>query len=423
MPHPLLSSPLASQFTIYIHPSMYVQIDIIRLILLKLKVEALIRCQCVCKEWRSTIQHPNFKLSYRGERRVLGAKVSTNTLTFTSITNSGFDIETLVQVNRSFLDTFPPLYRWWSGVWCSCNGLVLFSAGKYILLWNPSTHCCTKVLEFRRCLGNPLIPGHNIVSGLCYVSSTRDYKAVLVFRNRPALVASLKNKEWRNVPFPYRLSAGDGVNFRNTPHWCAIVSRVSSSSWRCDQKIIYFEAESDEFKELPTPELQGGKGEDLGLGLGIIDGCLCLCMAREAIGIREEKLDVWVMKEYGVKESWVNQFVISVTASRFFRLNYSTITKLYSSKCNTKVLICSCYYGYWEIFVFDVKNNTLHIFDVKNNTLDNFDISEELKYDRGAICSYVQSIVSPHEFIWTDDQHKASENDAVLRFILKMFNI
>ncbi|XP_019175882.1 PREDICTED: F-box/kelch-repeat protein At3g23880-like [Ipomoea nil] len=179
---------------------MYVQIDIIRLILLKLKVEALIRCQCVCKEWRSTIQDLHFKLSYRGERRVLGAKMSANSLTFTSITNSGFDIETLFQVNRSFLDAFRPLYRLSSGVWCSCNGLVLFSVGKHILLWNPSTHCCTKVLEIR----NPLVPGHNIVSGLCYVSST-GYKTVLVFRNRPVIVASLKNKEWRNVPFPYSL--------------------------------------------------------------------------------------------------------------------------------------------------------------------------------------------------------------------------
>nr|GLL31801.1 F-box/kelch-repeat protein At3g23880-like [Ipomoea trifida] len=305
---------------------MYVQIDIIRLILLKLKVKALIRFQCVCKEWRSIIQHPHFKLSYRGQRRrVLAAAASSSSLTFESITDDSLRIKTLFQVseNRS--------YRWWSGVWCSCNGLVLFSVGKHILLWNPSTRCCTKVLELS-CLSNT-IPV-NVASGLCYVSSTGDYKAVLLFRfgpDRPAMVASLKNKEWRKVPFPfYANSARDGVNFHNTLHWRAnglLRWRVNGS-----RNIVYFEAESDEFKELPTPELC--RRESAILGLGIMDGCLCMvCEGKES---GEKLLQVLVMKEYGVKKSW--------------------------------------------------------------------------------------SIVSPHEFIWRDDQHKSPEDDIVLRFVLEKFN-
>ncbi|XP_019158171.1 PREDICTED: F-box/kelch-repeat protein At3g23880-like [Ipomoea nil] len=205
---------------------MYVQIDIICQILLKLKVEVLIRCQCVCKEWRSTIQNPNFKLSYRGQRRVLAAAAeaeaeaeSGSSLAFTSITNSSLRIKTLFQVSLD-TTTFPPLYRWWSGVWCSCNGLVLFSVRKHILLWNPSTRCCIKVLDLP--LLNNTIP-MEVVSGLCYVSSTGDYKVVLLFRfgfdGGNVVVASLKNKEWQKVPFPYdAYSARDGVNFHNTLH-------------------------------------------------------------------------------------------------------------------------------------------------------------------------------------------------------------
>nr|GME02396.1 F-box/kelch-repeat protein At3g23880-like [Ipomoea batatas] len=381
------------------------QIDIIRLILLKLKVKALIRCQCVCKEWRSTIQDPDFQLSYRGSRRVLTAVASRSGLTFTSITEC-LRIKTLFQVseNRSFVSenrSFTPLYSWWSGVWCSCNGLVLFSVLKHIFLWNPSTRCCTKVLELPR-LSNT-IHSAQVVSGLCYILSTGDYKAVLIFgfgHDRIAMVASLKNKGWKNVSFPnYELySVGNGINFNNTPHWRANGSGIG----RCE-KIIYFEGESDEFKELPTPELCGR--ESVVLGLGIIDGCLCMIHEGKEIG----KNNVLVMKEYGVKKSWVSQFVISITLP--LPMNYS----IYSSKCNTKVLICSClrFLGPLEILVYDVRNNKM----------DNYFLEQSKHIRQFVICSYVQSIVSPHEFIWRDDQHKPPENDSVLSFILEKFNV
>nr|GMD19447.1 F-box/kelch-repeat protein At3g23880-like [Ipomoea batatas] len=383
------------------------QIDIIRLILLKLKVKALIRCQCVCKEWRSTIQDPDFQLSYRGSRRVLTAVASRSGLTFTSITEC-LRIKTLFQVseNRSFLPLLSSLPRWWTGVWCSCNGLVLFSVRKHIFLWNPSTHCCTKVLDLP--LLNNTIPV-DVVSGLCYVSSTGDYKAVLLFCrdfDRNVMVASLKNKVWRKVSFPYlEYNSRIGVNFHNTLHWRA------TNSVNGSRNIVYFEAESDEFKELPTPELC--RRESAILGLGIMDGCLCMVCEGKERG--EKLLQVLVMKEYGVKKSWVCPFVISASASELFSIEYSYIT-LYSSKCNTKVLICSCLYGSWEILVYDVRNNKMD-----NYFLEYPEEGEGLC--EAATCSYVESVVSPHEFIWRDDQHKPLENDIVLRFILKKFNI
>nr|GME03637.1 F-box/kelch-repeat protein At3g23880-like [Ipomoea batatas] len=383
---------------------MYLQIDVIRLILLNVEVEALIRFQCVCKEWRSTIQDPDFKLSYRGPRRVLAAAASDSRLTFTSITNNNSPrIKTLFQVPEN-----ASLHHRWTGVWCSCNGLVLFSVDKHIFLWNPSTRCCTKVLELPR-LSKTF--SDYVVSGLCYVSSTGDYKVVLLLCldfDGNVMVASLKNKEWQKVPFPYwRLRYGQRGYFHNTLHWRLNDSKQITFPWRC-KNIIYFEAESDEFKELPGPELRGLKSEVL--GLGIVDGCLSMVHQGEERG---EK-NVLVMKEYGVKKSWVCQFVIS-SASELFSIEYSYIT-LYSSKCNTKVLICSCLYGSWEILVYDVRNNKMD-----NYFLEYPEEGEGLC--EAATCSYVESVVSPHEFIWRDDQHKPLENDIVLRFILKKFNI
>nr|GMC91005.1 F-box/kelch-repeat protein At3g23880-like [Ipomoea batatas] len=306
----------------------HIPIEMIRHILLKLKMKALIRCECVCKEWRSTIEDPDFKLSYRGGRRVLVAAASGSTLSFTSITTDDTPrIKTLFQ--RRVLSEGD----WWSGVWCCCNGLVLFSAGKHILLWNPSTRCCTKVLELQRLYAV-------LASGLCYVPSTGDYKAVLLLRYGTVLVVSLKNKQWRKVPFPYHaISVTDGgVNFHNTLHWrVAHSARDWCSSRRC-KKVVYFDAESDEFKELSTPTFPAKSCAIL--GLGIIDDAY-LCMAREK---RKETgdVEVLVMKEYRVKNSWISQFVISGSQ---LRSGYHSDFTFYSSKYNTQALIGSCLYG------------------------------------------------------------------------------
>nr|GLL40693.1 F-box/kelch-repeat protein At3g23880-like [Ipomoea trifida] len=384
----------------------HIPIEIIRQILLNLEVKAVIRFQSVCKEWRSTIQNPHFNLSYSGRKRVMVmAQSSSSCLALTSITTT-----TTPHIETPFLKTTFPLNRRWSGVWCSCNGLVLFSVGKHILLWNPSTRCCAKVLELPRL--NDLLP--DVVPGLCYISSTGDYKAVVLLptygtRHGTLMVASLKNKEWRQVAFPYRTPpfTEGGLNFRNTLHWRVIsTSRRESCFVECDT-IVYFEAESDEFKELPSPGWK--RKSNIIIGLGIMDNCLCTARLRRPT----YNIEVMVMKKYGVKRSWVNKFVISLLPYQF-RWNYHNFT-LYSLKCNTKVLIWNNWRDSWQIVVYDLKSNT-----------PNYLLGESSGRGYGepiAMCSYVQSFVSPYEFIWRDDPHKLPQNDVVLSFILERFNI
>ncbi|XP_019192404.1 PREDICTED: F-box/kelch-repeat protein At3g23880-like [Ipomoea nil] len=380
----------------------HIPIEIVRNILLKLEMKAMIRCECVCKEWRSTIEDPDFKLSYRGGRRVVVAAASDSGLAFTSISTDNIRIKTLLQ-RRGIREG-----GWWSGVWCSCNGLVLFSVGKHILLWNPSTRCCTKVLELPR-LKPSMWHRHNVVSawGLCYVPSTGDYKAVLLLDpEETVLVASLKNKVWRKVLFPYEVESvrDGGVNFHNTLHWRVAQSATDwYSSLRC-KKVVYFDAESDEFKELPTPSFPAGESCSI-LGLGIIDHGRHLCIAREKRK-KTGELEVLVMKEYGVKNSWMTQFVISASQLRSGFLRDFTF---YTSRNNTRALIGSCLYGWWGALVYHFK-------------LENFLEAESGLRNHTAMCSYVQSFVSPHEFIWRDDDDQ-DKYDKMLTFILERFNI
>lgn len=67
--------------------------------------------------------------------------------------------------------------------------------------------------------------------------------------------------------------------------------------------MLVFDLGVDGFRELPQPDY----GRDMsGLDIGVLGGCLCVCAHFENVGV-----DVWVMKEYGVEESWNKVFSIS----------------------------------------------------------------------------------------------------------------
>lgn len=376
-----------------------IPIEIIRSILLKLQVKSMVRSQWVCKEWSSIIQDPDFKHSYRGHSGVVVAsqEPGTRTLHVTSITNN-LRHEKYFQINLSPLKTsgggggvIRPL------VWCSCNGLVLFSVEEHILLCNPYTRCSTKVLELR--ILKDLDSGQ-VVSGLCYDSSARDYKAVLSIRHKSAgrfvIVTGLRNKEWRQVPFPYSLrSIRDGVDFHNTFHWR--VSDIEDDDSECN-KIVYFDPECDEFRELPTPKPRDMSSErplnskNSILGLGIIDNCLC--MVRK----ETEKIEVMMMKKYNVKESWVH---------KLFELDDHNKV-LYFPENDLKVLIWNPSRGDLRIFLRSGNRG--------RNLLKGLACSGE----HVGTCSYVESVASPHRFIWRYDQHKWCADK--IKWIRKMTN-
>ncbi|XP_031116708.1 putative F-box protein At1g47790 [Ipomoea triloba] len=196
--------------------------EIIPHILLQLPVKAVIRCQCVCKQWRSLIDDSDFKLSYSGQRRVIILSLDSKSQDYNW--NSRF-----LGHELPFGEAAYPLINRASDKYpvsslCSCNGFVLLMAERDILLWNPSTRCLTKVLE------SPYPEESNLVllGGLCYDSCTRDYKAVLSIRSligpldrefgNPFVIStSLNHEEWPPVQFPYNFNSANGnLEFRNT---------------------------------------------------------------------------------------------------------------------------------------------------------------------------------------------------------------
>ena len=68
--------------------------------------------------------------------------------------------------------------------------------------------------------------------------------------------------------------------------------------------VLGFDIRDDKFFELPQPDYEN-KGMNFQVDVGVLEGNLCVMCNYEHVCV-----DVWVMKEYGVKESWCKMFSV-----------------------------------------------------------------------------------------------------------------
>ncbi|OMO94180.1 hypothetical protein COLO4_16485 [Corchorus olitorius] len=113
-------------------------------------------------------------------------------------------------------------------------------------------------------------------------------------------------KSMGNVPYCTNLEYHHSCFKFNTflhgaNHWL----EYSSFNGQRIISIVCFDFENDMFREVPSPP----KGDDQFM-LGVIEDSLCACCFCDD---DPYQFDIWVMKDYGVKESWTKQFRIEHT--------------------------------------------------------------------------------------------------------------
>ncbi|KAL2898843.1 F-box protein CPR1 [Bienertia sinuspersici] len=151
------------------------------------------------------------------------------------------------------------------------------------------------------------------VIGFGYDCLNDDYKVVEIveydlfgLRIRDTLVYSLKKNSWRvneSVSLPIislKINETGALVNNHLLHWL-FKPRFP--------RIACFDLRSEQWAQnVPLPDLRWHKkGDDL-VHLSVFDGCLCL-LTKEVSFINS--VNVWVMKEYGVKESWVKLLGVS----------------------------------------------------------------------------------------------------------------
>ncbi|GJY47009.1 F-box associated domain containing protein [Tanacetum coccineum] len=289
--------------------------EIIREILLKLPVESLLRCKSVSKDWYSLISDQNFIKTHYTLSSTNNINYAQHRLIYNTfdqkinlISCPLYDVLFHKSVSNMLLLENPlqrPQFQWAGinivgiNIVGSCNGLVCLCARDYddnndLFIYNPSTRIWNE-LPFCNRKSQP--DRYSFV----YDESTDDYKIVelddFCFGNRPNIIKwkiySLKTGKWRNIgDFPYEY---------NYPLNCCGIFSNGALHWvACDesstQRIVSLDLAKEIYGQVVQFEYDKG---DLNMSLGVLGECLCgLCYYYES------HADLWVMKVYGVKDSW-----------------------------------------------------------------------------------------------------------------------
>ena len=282
--------------------------DIIFDTLTRLPVKSLVRFRSVSKQWLFTISYdPQFlqKHLFRANQNPkLTHYVKSHGSHSIYITLDEFIIRfpSSIGSKGSFNNT-----NYANILSNSCNGLVLVGTGeKDRFLCNPSTRSYKKnpgnfyhFRDFIKMYGLGYDPSveaykvimivrsvtHSFFSRMLYPNqhrSTHDSTIVRVYNSR--------TNSWTRIQeFPYEVFFDQqGLLVNGTPHW--VVARAKTR----ECIIIYFDLVADKFKELETPSW-------------LVLDCNCyLEVSSQGFLSLCRKSEVWVMKEYGTKESLTN---------------------------------------------------------------------------------------------------------------------
>ncbi|XP_060208267.1 F-box/kelch-repeat protein At3g23880-like isoform X1 [Lycium barbarum] len=278
--------------------------ELINEILLRLPVKILLRFRSVSKSWLALISSPQFinthlslsanNKDYAHHRLILSLSgPKEKNLNFCSVRSI---------LNESVLepsDLDCPLKDKFQ-IMGSVNGLICLRVGvEPFFIWNPS------IRKFKKVTAEAVERYGQKVYGFGYDKLHDDYKILRMYtttsNDLKVEIYSLTSDSWRTVDdFPAgRRQCGSAKLVNGKLHWVS----SDSNPWCNEGCIISFDLADEKWGKLEKPCYR--KGEFCNK-LGVLGSDLCMFHDYE-----KTCADVWVMKEYGVKESWAKIYTIN----------------------------------------------------------------------------------------------------------------
>lgn len=357
--------------------------EIIAEILTRLPVKLLIQLKCVCKSWNSLISDCNFVkkhlqistlnpkliiIKMEHSRFSLSPMVYPLRSFFTAVTTDGTKINYPVNSENNFVRIVG-----------SCNGILCLSHGRFPVVWNPS-------IGKHKILPSFEIPNQAVWAnqwGFGYDNLTDNYKVVggfsygwihnIVFKTQ-LNVLTVGTDSWRLIKeFPYYVSfSGSGKFVSGTINWM-VSTGLSPSMKVLSKNIVSVDLRTESYQEISQPDY--GEGVKALLGLDVLKDCLCFLCSRV-----DKFTDIWLMKEYGNRESWTRLF---------------TVPTMGVHKSFTYVRALSVFDDDRVILEFLEKNKSkLAVYDSSNGT---FKLQDNKKFTHLMLQKeiYVESLISP----------------------------
>ncbi|XP_027116778.2 F-box/kelch-repeat protein At3g23880 [Coffea arabica] len=278
-------------------------------ILSRLPVKSLVKFKCVSKSWLSLTSNPHF---IKAHLRISANKddFRHHGLIFTVLPPNSHShlkqcsLRSALNVEMSsiqVIDIDYPMKSPHKSVWVvgSCDGLVCIAIEENdLFLWNPAIRKYKKLPD----LAIRLKHGCYIIFGFGYDMLNDDYKVVAIFcvfrggndYETEVRVYSLKHDSWMRIEnFKGGVPLDDSGKYANGKlHWAASRGFDSNHSW----KIVSLDLGNESYGEVERPEYGDGVYD---WTFGVLGGCLTVLCDYEWT-----RVDVWVMKEYGVRDSW-----------------------------------------------------------------------------------------------------------------------
>ncbi|XP_059458052.1 F-box protein At3g07870-like [Corylus avellana] len=302
--------------------------DLVVKILSKLPPKSLIRFRCVSKTWDALIGNPDFF-----SRNLLNQSIFTPTqnpdrplpLLLVSATDkfnaerelfSFLSYDTLECVSRIPLnlppapnnDCFVTIPNCNLKVVASCKGILCLYdfRTRDIYLWNPATPSAgLKALPPFSRHPEPGVIVYLLGVGFGFDPRSKDFKVVRIRKvargpdatkrvKKEVEVYSVSDGYWRmidvSVPFGFRggwrTAAFDGVFF-----W-----------WSLGLITVAFDFSDEVFRTTPFPHARSALY--FSHKLMVLNGCIAMAVFPRASGKVNMSLEIWVLLEFGVKESW-----------------------------------------------------------------------------------------------------------------------
>lgn len=328
----------------------------------RLPIKTILQIKCVCKSWHSLCSDPYF------------AKIH--------LARAPFSIMILEKFcKRIYTNSLVPLFTLNQGdkerlsLLSSCNGLICLHEFSYK---QDIISVCNPILGDHLVL--PQLKRKNVatrIRGFGYNHCTNQYKVIqiLSYKDQASISSSKPQVEvhtigtntWRNIgDLPYVLNQPYYGAFLNSAlHWYAH-SHDKRTAFMCS-----FDLGDEQFRQFPGPPTREyDKCRPINsISVGVSGGFLYLCD-----GFLEPNLDIWIMKKYGVKESWTKEFVIvNSVVSKLQRLYGSLQILNYRENMNkeaTEGTELQMLFGSEALLAYNVRSKSIRrpkVFDVQTN--------------------------------------------------------
>ncbi|CAN8269546.1 unnamed protein product [Cochlearia groenlandica] len=349
--------------------------DILSDIFSRLPISSLTKLTFVCKSWRSLLTQHNLvsssssssSSSYSTTRPCLLFHCDfpiRNGLHFIDLSEEEKRIKTKKFTLR-FSTSMPEF-----DVVGSCNGLLCLSDSLYndsLYLYNPFT---TNSLELPKSCNK--YHDQELVFGFGFHQKTKEYKVLKIvyfrssnsnykargrvqYKQSEVQIMTLSSSKdqtlsWRSLgKAPYKFVKRSSE---------ALVNGRLHFVTRPDRKFVSFDLEDEEFREIPKPDYGGLNRTNH--RLVNLKSCLCAVVYGNY-----GKLDIWVMKSYGVKESWSKEYSIGTYLPKGLKHNVDMRPMwIMKNGENGKVVRVLCVLDNGEILL-EYKSRVLVAYDPK----------------------------------------------------------